>query len=132
MQRATERTGPGRIYTFAVGDTTPMPALVKRDPANLVSGVAFKQDDFGPGAGLYVANCLFCHGVPGVNNRGNIPNLGYSSKSTIENLHDIVLTDALQEGGMPSFKGKLTKGQTKQIAAFIQGVADSLKPKPKK
>ena len=132
LQRATERTGPGRIYTFAVGDTAPMPALVKRDPANLVSGVAFKQDDFGPGAGLYVANCLFCHGVPGVNNGGNIPNLGYSSKSTIENLHDIVLTDALQEGGMPSFKGKLTKDQTKQIAAFIQGVADSLKPKPKK
>ena len=129
LQRATETAGPGRIYTFAVGDSAKMPELVKRDPANLVSGVAYKKEDFGPGAGLYVANCLFCHGVPGVNNGGNIPNLGYSSKYRIENLHSIVLTGALQEKGMPNFKGKLTKEQTKQISAFIQGVVDSLKPK---
>lgn len=132
LQRATETAGPGRIYTFAVGDKAKMPALVKRDPAKLLSGVAYKKEDFGPGAGLYVANCLFCHGVPGVNNGGNIQNLGYSSKETIENLPDLILSDALNDKGMPNFKGRLTKEEATKIVAFIQAVADSLKPKPKK
>lgn len=129
MQRATETAGPGRIYTFKLGGTAEMPPLVERDPAQLVEGVAYKPEDVGPGAALYVSSCLFCHGVPGVNNGGNIPNLGFSSKETLENAPELLLSGALVEGGMPDFKGKLTEAEIRQIVAFIQGTADAVRPK---
>ncbi|BCH30935.1 alcohol dehydrogenase [Mesorhizobium sp. L-8-10] len=129
MQRATETAGPGRVYTFKIGGKTEMPPLVQREPAQLVSGVSYHADDVGLGAALYVSSCLFCHGVPGVNNGGNIPNLGFSSKETLENAPEILLSGPLVEGGMPSFKGKLTEEEVKKIVAFIQGTADAVRPK---
>jgi len=129
LQRATEKTGPGRVYTFAVGDSAKGPELVERKPSELVAGVSYNPDHVGPGAGLYVSSCLFCHGVPGVNNGGNIPNLGYSDQAIIENLKNFVLSDALSEGGMPNFTGKLTEDDVQKITAFIQGTADAVRPK---
>ncbi len=129
MQRATETAGQGKVYTFKLGGTATAPQLVERPVAELVAGVPYKPEDVGPGGALYVSNCLFCHGVPAVNNGGNIPNLGFSAAGTIEHLKDIVLTGAMVEGGMPSFEGKLTEEQVAQIAAFIQGTADAVRPK---
>ncbi|MGO4834968.1 c-type cytochrome, partial [Rhizobiaceae sp. 2RAB30] len=129
MQRATETTGPGRVYTFKLGGKADMPALVNRDPAQLVAGVPYNKNDIAAGAGLYVSNCLFCHGVPGVNNGGNIPNLGYSSHDTLANAPALILEGAFVEGGMPVFEGKLTKDDIAKIVAFIQGTADAVRPK---
>ncbi|MEM8650822.1 MAG: PQQ-dependent dehydrogenase, methanol/ethanol family, partial [Pseudomonadota bacterium] len=129
LQRATEKTGPGRVFTFAVGDSATMPEFIEREPAELVAGVPYDPNHVGDGAALYVSSCLFCHGVPGVNNGGNIPNLGYSQKATIENLGDFVLTNALIEGGMPNFEGKLSKDDISKLVAFIQGTADAVRPK---
>ncbi len=129
LQRATEKTGPGRVFTFAVGDSATMPEFIEREPAELVAGVPYDPNHVGDGAALYVSSCLFCHGVPGVNNGGNIPNLGYSQKATIENLGDFVLTNALIEGGMPSFEGKLSEDDISKLVAFIQGTADAVRPK---
>ena len=28
---------------------------------------------------LYMSNCVFCHGVLGIDRGGNVPNLGYSA-----------------------------------------------------
>ncbi|PSM16788.1 PQQ-dependent dehydrogenase, methanol/ethanol family [Nitratireductor sp. StC3] len=129
MQRATEKTGPGRVYTFMLEGKAAMPPMIEREPATLVSGVPYDPEDIGPGAALYVSSCLFCHGVPGVNNGGNIPNLGFSSADTLNNAAELLLTGAFVEGGMPSFEGKLTEADVNKIVAFIQGTADAVRPK---
>ena len=127
LQRATERTGPGRVYTFAVGGRADMPQTVSSDRGKLVEGVAYDQEQVAQGAGLYVSNCMFCHGVPGINNGGNLPNLGFSSAQTIEELGDILFSNAFAQSGMPNFAGKLTADEVTKIAAFIQGTADAIR-----
>ncbi|MGQ2909518.1 MAG: PQQ-dependent dehydrogenase, methanol/ethanol family [Aliihoeflea sp.] len=129
-QRATDTIGPGKVYTFKAGGTASMPEMVENDPAELVEGVAYSPDDIAPGGALYVSNCLFCHGVPGVNNGGNIPNLGFSDAAMLEGAPELLLSGAFVESGMPTFEGKLTEAEIKQIVAFIQGTADAVRPKP--
>lgn len=129
-QRATDTIGPGKVYTFKAGGTASMPEMVENDPAELVEGVAYSPDDIAPGGALYVSNCLFCHGVPGVNNGGNIPNLGFSDAAMLEGAPELLLSGAFVEGGMPTFEGKLTEAEIRQIVAFIQGTADAVRPKP--
>jgi quinohemoprotein ethanol dehydrogenase len=83
-----------------------------------------------PGTGLYVANCGACHGVPGVNSGGNVPNLGYSTRETLENLPHLVLNGAFLGNGMPNFAGRLDEAQVLQIRAFILGQVDTVRPTP--
>jgi quinohemoprotein ethanol dehydrogenase len=125
VQRATDRVGPGRVYAFKLGGTAPMPPTVQAERRPLVSGIAYRAEDVTPGASLYVANCAFCHGVPGVNNGGNVPNLGYSTAETIRNLPELVLSGALTANGMPNFSGKLDHGQLEQVRAFVLGAAEA-------
>ena len=82
------------------------------------------------GTMLYVANCVFCHGVPGVDRGGNIPNLGYMDASYIENLPSFVFKGPAMARGMPDFTGKLSGDDVESIKAFIQGTADAIRPKP--
>jgi len=118
---------PGTVYTFALGGKAPLPAFTAYQQAPLVQGVAYKQADVAPGAGLYVANCALCHGTPGVNNGGVIPNLGYIPPGILAHLSSIVINGPLGGEGMPNFAGKLTDEQVTQIQAFIQGTADSVR-----
>jgi len=67
--------------------------------------------------------------VPGVDNGGNIKNLGYASPETIANLKDIVFKGPFMDRGMPDFTGKLSEDDVTKIAAFIQGTADAIRPK---
>jgi quinohemoprotein ethanol dehydrogenase len=78
---------------------------------------------------LYVSNCVFCHGVPGVQRGGNVSNLGYSSPAVISGLDSWVFKGPATERGMPDFTGKLTAEQVEKIKAFIQGTADAIRPK---
>jgi quinohemoprotein ethanol dehydrogenase len=78
---------------------------------------------------LYVSNCLFCHGVPGVDNGGNIPNLGYVDVDAIAKLDKAVLSKPFADLGMPDFTGKLKPEDLEKITAFIQGTADAIRPK---
>lgn len=126
-QRATDRVGPGRIYTFVVGGDAAMPEDVIAPKGELVAGVEFNPDDVGPGTGLYVSSCAQCHGVPGVNNGGNVPNLGFTTADTLRSLPDLVLSGAWVDGGMPNFDGRLTSDEVVQIRAFIQATADAVR-----
>ncbi|MEL7464743.1 MAG: PQQ-dependent dehydrogenase, methanol/ethanol family [Pseudomonadota bacterium] len=126
-QRHSERVGPGRLYTFVVGGDAPTPQEVIADKIELVAGHEFDPEIVTHGFGQYVSSCVFCHGVPGVNNGGNVPNLGAVDKATLDNLADIVLSDALAEGGMPNFEGKLTPEDVSAIAAFVQATADAVR-----
>jgi quinohemoprotein ethanol dehydrogenase len=127
--RHTDRAGPGTVYTFAIGGTAKAPAFVEYRLGQLVQGVPYNKDHYAAGTAQYVSNCVFCHGVPGVDRGGNIPNLGYSSAATIANLDKFVLSDALASKGMPNFTGKLKPDEIEQIKAFIQGTADAVRPK---
>jgi quinohemoprotein ethanol dehydrogenase len=129
-QRVTEHDSPGTVYTFAAGGKAPLPEFTKYQMAGLLAGVKYDPKDVPEGTGLYVSNCAFCHGVPGVDRGGNIRNLGYVEKEHIENLETIVFNGPFKDQGMPDFTGKLTEAQVTKIKAFIQGTADAIRPKP--
>lgn len=129
MQRASERKTPGTVYTFKIGGQAKMPAFVDYALGKLLSGVKYNPDHVAEGTSLYVSNCVFCHGVPGVDKGGNIPNLGYMDANYIENLDKFVFNGPAKVRGMPDFTGKLTAEEVEKIKAFIQGTADAIRPK---
>lgn len=127
--RATERQGPGTVYTFVLGGKAPAPEFVQYRMDKLLQGVKYDPAKVEAGTLLYVSNCVFCHGVPGVDRGGNIPNLGYMSSAYIENLDKFIFKGQAMERGMPDFSGKLTMEDVEKIKAFIQGTADAIRPK---
>lgn len=127
--RATERQGPGTVYTFAVGGKAKMPEFVAQRTGQLLQGVKYDAAKVEAGTMLYVANCVFCHGVPGVDRGGNIPNLGYMDASYIENLPNFIFKGPAMARGMPDFTGKLSGDDVESLKAFIQGTADAIRPK---
>ena len=130
LEHATDKEGPGTVFTFAVGGKASPPEFTKYQMQGLVEGVKYNPADVGPGTLLYVSNCVFCHGVPGVNKGGNIKNLGYIPASELANLKDIAFNGPFKAQGMPDFTGKLKEEDLLKITAFIQGTADAIRPKP--
>lgn len=128
-QRASERKTPGTVYTFKIGGKAKMPEFVSYSLGKLLKGVKYNPDHVAEGTGLYVSNCVFCHGVPGVDKGGNIPNLGYVEKDYIDNLAKFVFNGPAKDRGMPDFTGKLTEADVEKLKAFIQGTADAIRPK---
>jgi quinohemoprotein ethanol dehydrogenase len=128
-QRASEKIGPGTVYTFAIGGKEPLPQFAQYQLNALLQGVAYDPKQVPEGQGLYVASCVLCHGVPGVDRGGNIPNLGYSHPDVINNLEAYVFGGAAKERGMPDFTGKLKAEDIPKLKAFIQGVPDAIRPK---
>jgi len=127
--RASERRTPGTVYTFALGGKAKMPDFVDYQLGNLVQGVPYDPADVPAGAALYVSHCVFCHGVPGVDKGGNIPNLGYRPAAVIEHLEVYLFDGPSKNLGMPDFTGKLSAEDARKIKAFIQGTADAVRPK---
>ncbi|MBI5257601.1 MAG: PQQ-dependent dehydrogenase, methanol/ethanol family [Burkholderiales bacterium] len=127
--RTTDRKGPGTVYTFAAGGTAKAPDFVDYKLGALLKGVDYDPKHYQEGTLIYVSNCVFCHGVPGVDRGGNIPNLGYSSADIIGNLDRFVFKGPGMANGMPDFTGKLTSDDVAKIKAFIQGTADAIRPK---
>jgi quinohemoprotein ethanol dehydrogenase len=128
-QRATDREGPGTVYTFKIGGTAAAPDFTKYQIGPLVAGVKYDPANVGPGTLLYISNCVFCHGVPGVDRGGNIKNLGYIPSAMLDNLGAVLFKGPYVEQGMPDFTGKLSADEVAKIQAFIQGTADAIRPK---
>lgn len=84
----------------------PLPEFTKCQMSGLLEGVKYDPANVQAGTLLYVSNCVFCHGVPGVNKGGNIKNC-YVPTEEIANLKDIVFKGPFVERGMPDFTGKL-------------------------
>ena len=127
-QHHSDRLGTGRIYAFKLDGATPMPeapAAWEVRSAELVSGYEYDPDDVAPGALLYVSSCLFCHGLPGINNGGALPNPGYVDADVLESLPELLLGGAWADRGMPDFNGRLTEKEARQLAAFIQSTAEA-------
>ena len=128
-QRASDLKTAGTVYTFVLNGDAEMPEFTQYQLNSLVSGVEYNPDFIGEGTALYVSNCVFCHGVPGVDKGGNIPNLGYSKKSVIENLDAFLFHGPFVSSGMPDFTETLNETDVEKIKAFIQGTADAIRPK---
>jgi quinohemoprotein ethanol dehydrogenase len=128
-QRVTDHESPGTVYTFMVGGKAPLPQFVNYSMGNLIAGVKYNPDDVKEGTLLYVSNCVFCHGVPGVDRGGNIHNLGYVPAEEIEHLDTIVFKGPYMDRGMPDFSNRLKAEDVTKIKAFIQGTADAIRPK---
>jgi len=122
---------PGTVFTFAIGGKAPLPAFTQHQRNNLIAGVKYNPQHVPEGTALYVSNCIGCHGVPGVDRGGNVPNLGYSAPAMISNLDRIVFNGPFTSNGMPDFTGKLKAEDVEKIKAFIQGTADAIRPKSK-
>lgn len=127
--RHTDRKGPGTVYTFAIGGQARAPAFVAYQLEALLQGVPYDKSHYEAGTALYVSNCVFCHGVPGVDRGGNVPNLGYSKTDVIANLDKFVFNGPFTKNGMPDFSGKLQPADIDKLKAFIQGTADAVRPK---
>lgn len=127
--RHTPGIGPGRVLTFALGGQARAPEVPAFRQNALLQGVPYDATKVGAGTALYVSNCVFCHGVPGVDRGGNIPNLGYSATNVIQQLDKYVFRGPGRVNGMPDFTGKLTPAEVEHIKAFIQGTADAIRPK---
>jgi len=119
----------GTVYTFVVGGTAKMPAFEPYEMQPLLAGVAYDPKDVPEGTALYVSNCVFCHGVPGVDRGGAISNLGYVKRDYIEHLDKVLFEGQFALQGMPDYAGKFTPEQVAKLKAFIQGVPDSIRPK---
>lgn len=130
-QRATDQIGPGTVYTFVLDGKAPMPSFVQQRNDKLLSGVKYNPADIQAGTMLYVSNCVLCHGVPGVDRGGNIPNLGYMDASFIEHLDKVIFKGPAMERGMPDFTGKLSMEDVQKLKAFIQGTVDSIRTNAK-
>jgi quinohemoprotein ethanol dehydrogenase len=128
-QRAADKVGPGTVYTYALGGKAPLPAMATYAMGALVSGVKYDPAQVQEGTLLYVSNCVFCHGVPGVDRGGNIPNLGYLSAEALTNLDQSLFNGPSTAKGMPDFTGRLSPADVEKIKAFIQGTADAIRPK---
>ena len=129
MPQVAQTTLPGTVYTFAIGGKAPLPEFSKHQRNNLIAGVKYDPKQVPEGTALYVSNCIACHGVPGVDRGGNVPNLGYSAPAMIANLDRIVFNGPFTSNGMPDFTGKLKAEDVEKIKAFIQGTADAIRPK---
>jgi quinohemoprotein ethanol dehydrogenase len=127
--RATQLRSPGTVYTFALGGNAKLPEFVKYQTENLLEGVPYDKAHYDEGTAIYVVACATCHGVPGVDNGGNVRNLGFVPKEEIINLKDIVFNGPFKDRGMPDFTGKLKEEDIPKLQAFIQGTADAVRPK---
>ena len=102
---------------------------MKYQTENLLEGVPYDKAHYDEGTAIYVVACATCHGVPGVDNGGNVRNLGFVPKEEIINLKDIVFNGPFKDRGMPDFTGKLKDEDIPKLQAFIQGTADAVRPK---
>jgi len=130
-QRATDKLGPGTVFTFALGGKAPPPPFVTAQQDRLIAGVKYDPALVQAGLGVYVSHCVICHGVPGVDRGGNIPNLGYVKPEIVTELDKFVFNGPFAQAGMPDFTGRLTPADLDKLRAFIQGTADAIRPKPR-
>ena len=117
----------GRILTYKLGGDSALPpvldvAAVLPDPPP----VEATADEIAHGKFMYHKYCGVCHG-PGVRSGGVIADLRYMAPGKHTVFEDIVLGGILEQRGMVSFAGSLTKEDTKAVQQYIISEATRLK-----
>jgi quinohemoprotein ethanol dehydrogenase len=112
----------GRIFTFALGGTTPMPGFRKRLPVHpYIPPEGFSPDPAGVASGdrLYHTHCSRCHGSEVIQHGVIYPDLRYSSEAIHSNFIKIVLEGLLEPNGMPSFGDRLSQQEVASIEQYV-------------
>ena len=92
----------------------PPPPLVLNPPPSTAS-----QQVIAAGQQAFADHCAMCHETAYAN-RGAFPDLRYSPAiNTPEVMRAIVIDGAMQEGGMASFKGKVSSEELETIRAYL-------------
>ena len=130
--RATNNNTKGTVYTYEIGGKAPAPAIAVAPKMPLVSGLKYDRALVPEGLNLYVGACVGCHGVPGANTGGSLPNLGYLPAPMIDNLKAFIINGPATERGMPNFAGKLSDDDVLKIRAFILEAAAGAQAAQKK
>ena len=126
LNKATKYATKGKLFTFELDGKRIIPKATLSTRTNLVAGVPYKPQHVAKGLELYVANCSFCHGAPGIDSGGVIPNLGYSPVGVLKNTRLWVKDGTAVDNGMPAFDS-FSEEDVEKIIAFPQGTADSIR-----
>ena len=118
---------PGRMVVFKLGGTATLP------PPPALAGPATDPDEaFDPakvaqGSGLYLGNCSFCHGQPGLQSN-IITDLRRSQVIRSADAFKAVVHDGafLDSKGMPGFAGRLDESQVEAIRHFMGSESQKL------
>jgi quinohemoprotein ethanol dehydrogenase len=103
----------------------PPPPKVLNPPPSTAS-----KEVIAVGQEAFADHCATCHETSYAN-RGAFPDLRYSPAiNTAEVLHTIVIDGAMQDGGMASFKGKVSDAELESIRAYLIERANQAKAAP--
>src|SRR5712692_7354351 len=72
----------------------------------------------GPGYSIYVANCARCHGTDGEGGQG--PKLAGTVTKDFPDIEQQITLVEEGRGGMPSFKGKLSADEIRQVVEYTR------------
>jgi alcohol dehydrogenase (cytochrome c)/quinohemoprotein ethanol dehydrogenase len=115
-----------RLLVFSLGGTATLPPAQPRPERKLSPPpAAASAATVGAGASAYGAYCSQCHGAGAVN-LGILPDLRYSpALQSAETWQNIVMTGALEDGGMASFAPVLDNETSEAIRAFVIAQANA-------
>jgi quinohemoprotein ethanol dehydrogenase len=111
---------PGRLLVFALGGKgkiAPLTTASRPAPAPIAAPAA-PAETLTLGATTYARRCSMCHGADAVSG-GLIPDLRYSTATTMDRYAEIVLGGALAGNGMPSFKTSLKDEDVAALKAYV-------------
>ena len=117
----------GRILTYKLGGAGKLPPVV--DVARVLPdppAIDASDDQIAHGKFMYHKYCGVCHG-PGVRSGGVIPDLRFMVPGRHLAFEEIVLGGILQNEGMVSFAGSLTKEDARAVHQYIISEAHRLK-----
>ncbi len=116
---AAEYEQRGRVFTFAIGGSAPMPMPRRKRPVN-VPDIALPADEesLASGRTVYGQYCAVCHGAGG-GSEGAMPSLHRSTDIVHRNFEEIVLGGSRDREGMPSFEGTLSSDEVRLIQAYV-------------
>jgi quinohemoprotein ethanol dehydrogenase len=107
---SAQEAGPGTAITHA-GET---PATTPTTPATTTSASA--TGNAAAGKTVFAENCSTCHGATGHGGNGG-PDL--TSIAAAKQLSNVIKQVTNGGGGMPPFKGTLTKTQIDEVATYV-------------
>jgi PQQ-dependent dehydrogenase (methanol/ethanol family) len=109
-----------RVLTFKLGGdvTLPEPTVTTRKgPPQPPEQMATEQQ-VERGHAVYAERCMVCHGLGAIS--GNVlPDLRYASESVFDVWDQIVIDGALENIGMPGYKGVITVEDSQAIKAYV-------------
>ena len=109
----------GRLLTFKLGGSKPLPVLPERNlPVEVVEPREFEEEDIRAGALVYMEHCSVCHGSVAVSS-GVLPDLRKMSAGVRSQFKKIVLEGQREALGMPNFSDLLSEKDVGNVYQYL-------------